>query len=181
MDLVPGDILLTSAPSSSWLARAIRVGQSLADGQTAVWGHAMRYVGQDKLGEDRVVSQEWRVRLRPLAAWEGVMLCRLHNPAYSPEQRRDLVNFALDALGRPYDFLGLVGQALRGLPLVGPWLVRVVQIPWLTYCSEMVAEHERRVNPGFMIETPKPAPDDMAVWCREHGGRVEMKRLGLEG
>ncbi len=177
VELAPGDIILTSFPSSGWLARAIAVGQSLADGETAKWGHAMRYVGNDKLGEPRAVSQEWTVRLKPLAAWPmGGLMCRLHCPSYSRSQRQDLINFALGALGRPYDVLGLVGQALRGVPLVGSWLARVVQVPWLTYCSEMVAEHERRVNPGFMIDIPKPAPDDMAVWARAHGWQVETFR-----
>ncbi len=172
--MTPGDIVLTSFPSSGWLARAILVGQSLADGQAAVWGHAMRYVGEDRLGEPGVVSQEWAVRLKPLAAWNGAMLCRLHNPAYTQAQREALVELALAALGRPYDVLGLLGQALRGVPLVGPWLARVVQIPWLTYCSEMVAEHERRVDPRFMAGIAKPAPDDMAPWARAHGWQVDI-------
>jgi hypothetical protein len=175
--LSPGDIILTSFPSSGWLARAIRVGQSLADGEAALWGHAMRYVGLDESGEPQVVSQEWRVVLKPLAAWRGALLCRLHNPAYSQEQRETLVALALSARGRPYDVLGLLGQALRGLPLVGPWLARVVQVPWLTYCSEMVAEHERRVAPQFMADIAKPAPDDMAPWARAQGWQVEMCRL----
>lgn len=170
--LVAGDILLTRFPSGGLLAEAIEVGQSLADGHTAIWGHAMRYVG-----EGRVISQEWRVRLKPLAAWAGSYLCRLHNPSYSPEQRRTLVFLALRAEGRLYDVLGLLGQALRGLPLVGSLASRVVQVPWLTYCSEMVAEHERRVDPGFMAGTPKPAPDEMPPWARAHGWLVETYRL----
>ncbi len=175
--LCPGDIVLTSFPASGWLARAITVGESLADGETALWGHAMRYLHTDQAGEPLMLSQEWRVVLKPLAAWRGTLLCRLHNPAYSREQRQALVALASSARGRPYDLLGLLGQALRGLPLLGPWLARVVQIPWLTYCSEMVAEHERRVNPDFMPDIAKPAPDDMAPWARTHGWQMEMCRL----
>ena len=178
--LTPGDILCTSFPGSGLLADGIAVGQSLAGGSTVVYGHAMRYVGWGQ-----VVSQEWRVALKPLSAWDGQVVCRLHNPRYTPDERDQLIWLARRAEGRLYDVLGLVGQGLRGvlsrIPWIGPPLgnaaARLAQVPWLTYCSEMVAEHQRRVDPGFMAGIPKPAPDEMAVWCRADGWQVEVYEL----
>ena len=182
--LVPGDILCTSFPGSSLLADGIRIGQSLAGGETAIFGHAMRFVGAGL-----VISQEWRVALKPLSAWSGQVVCRLHNPRYGQEERDQLVWLAKRAEGRLYDILGLVGQGLRGLLSRIPWggqylgngAADLIQVPWLTYCSEMVAEHQRRVDPGFMPDIPKPAPDEMMKWCKGEGWIVEVYEVEMYG
>ena len=62
-------------------------------------------------------------------------------------------------------------------PPLGNAAARLAQVPWLTYCSEMVAENERRVSPGFMEDIPKPAPDEMVKYCKAKGWLVGIYKL----
>ena len=174
--LVPGDIILTSHPST-WLAKAILAGQSLFLDRPARWTHAMRYVG-----DGQVISQDWKVALRPLTDWRGADLRVWHCLDYTSQERQRLVEEARLDLGRPYDLLGLLGQAFRAVPFVGRWLAGALEIPWLTFCSEKVCHVERTINPAFLdlFSGCQVAPQDIDDWCnarrreswREHTFRL---------
>ena len=75
---------------------------------------------------------------------------------------------------------GRMGLMSR-IPWIGPPLgngaAELIQLPWLTYCSEMVAEHQRRVDPSFMKDIPKPAPDEMVKWCKADGWLAEAYKV----
>ena len=65
-----------------------------------------------------VLSQEWRLVAKPLAALTGRVRA-WHNPAYSEDQRQALVAEASKYQGSLYDWLGIGGQILRMVPVVG--------------------------------------------------------------
>lgn len=162
--LKPGDIILTHAPNA-WLGRAILIGQSLGTGAPALWGHAMRYIG-----DGQVISQDWHVDQLPLTNWKGQTIRAWSSPAYDEGQRKLLVDNARWTLGRGYDWLGLLGQAFRAVPVVGKWLSDEIQIPWLSYCSEGICQQERGVNPVFMGGGPcQVSPQDIDTWCSQQG------------
>lgn len=166
----PGSIILTSRPGW-WVANAIKAFQSFATGNPTIWQHAMRGVDAET---GTVISQDWRVVKRPLSGWAGAHV-RIYDPPddYTPEQIDTLVEESELALGRKYDWLGILGQAGAWLPLVGDWWRRYVQLPFRTYCSEFICLIERKVR-AFAGEhkTCRIAPPEIDKACKAQGRRV---------
>lgn len=157
----PGDIILT-ARGQGIFARLIVWGQSLWDGRPGHFQHAMRY-----LGDGLCLSQEWRAVVKPLEAWAGQTIRVWSNPGYTGYARKRLVTESRLAEGRGYDWLGILGQALRVVPFAGKLLARI-NAPWATYCSELVATTEQVIFPGFMDGKTQVSPQDINDWCNRH-------------
>ena len=168
-----GDLILTSDPAS-WLAKRILIAESFHTGRPALWSHACRYIGQDpQTGAPMVLSQEWRLVAKPLAALTGRVRA-WHNPAYSEAQRQALVAEASKYQGSLYDWLGIGGQMLRMVPVVGPWLTKIVQFPWSTFCSEREFYTEQTVDPHFGAGYEGiPSPEGLNTICRLAGWKCE--------
>lgn len=165
--MIPGDIILT-AKKGGIFARITVWAQSLWSHQKSSYYHAMRYIGQID-GVPSCLSQEITAKVKPLVAWRGKRLKIWHNPVYSPAQRKALVKRSKAVKGRRYDWLGIVGQGCRFIPLVGKWLSSIVETPWTTYCSELVARTEHHVNPDFAYGNNQPNPQDIDHYCRGNG------------
>ena len=180
--LVPGD--------ESILGEAIRIGQSMESGGVAVFGHAMIHAGDGAL-----ISPEEKVVKKDLIDFQGRTLRFWWPPAWErwPEGNDDsenLMQISDDAylqIGRRYDYLGLIGQAVRGvfvrwgMQKIGDWLAGVIQWPSRWFCSEMVSYLYRRHYPDFCGGNKQPSPQDIDDWCTKIGWEsmtVKVKAAG---
>ena len=173
-----GEICLVRGDDKT-LSTVIRIGQSLEGDAVATWGHATIYGGDYDL-----ISPEARVVIRRLFDYRSSTLKFWWPPGFKkdwPEligDTRKMNRIADDAylqLGRRYDYLGLIGQALRGLasrlglPGFGNWLAGVFQRPSRWFCSEMVAYCYQRQFPDFCNGNKHPSPQDIDDWCVKAG------------
>jgi hypothetical protein len=162
--VVPGDLVQSTKPGH-WATWGIIIFEALRRGCMANWRHSMRYRGNGLL-----YSQEAVDRIdKPFGELVGQNIRIWHNPAYSAAQRQTLCDEEDLRQGRLYDALGIGGQMLRPIPLIGDKLAHVVQVPFLNYCSEGRAEIEQKVLPGFCEGMDQVSPEDIDDWCRQAG------------
>ena len=162
-------------------------------------GGMPRYTGDDY----DLISPEARVVIRRLFDYRSSTLKFWWPPGFKkdwPELiggTRKMNRIADDAylqLGRRYDYLGLIGQALRGLasrlglPGFGNWLAGVFQRPSRWFCSEMVAYCYQRQFPDFCNGNKHPSPQDIDDWCvknrlgkHDREGQSGRSRPGVRG
>ena len=170
-----GDIILT-AKGTSFLARGIVWWQSLWTRKPAHFQHAMRYLGPAG-GKSWALSQEWKAAIKPFEAWSGQTFRVWSCPYYTDDERIALVEESRLAEGRGYDFVGILGQALRPIPLLGRLAAKWINMPWATFCSELVATTEQTINPSFLDGKTAISPQDIDDWCRAHGWECETKTV----
>ena len=163
-----GDICLVRGDDST-LGEVIRIGQSLEGGAVATWNHAMIHSTNGIL-----ISPEEKVVMRQLVDYLGRILRFWWDPDIDQAKKSFIADDAMMQLGRRYDYLGLVGQGLRGvfswigLNGVGNWLAGVFQRPSRWFCSEMVAWCYRWYT-DFCDGNKQPSPQDIDDWCRQAG------------
>ena len=171
----PGRIVLTNRRNSS-IAAGIRLFEAMHLGRPANWQHAMR-VATDP---GYVISQNWRVELEPWNDFLGCMI-RIWEPPeeYTPVQVKTILEESELALGRKYDWLGILGQVARKVPWIGGWLSEKIQFNSRTFCSEFVCITERKVTPEFMAEIGRyqVSPADINDWCLKHSWKAVTFKL----
>ena len=108
----PGRIVLTNR-RTSLMGVGIRLFEALHLGRPANWQHAIR-VARDP---DQVISQNWRVEHEPWEDYLGCMI-RIWEPpgGYTAGQVETILVESELALGRKYDWLGILGQVARKVP-----------------------------------------------------------------
>ena len=171
-----GEICLVRGDEST-LGLAIRIGQSMESGEVATFGHAMIHGGDGYL-----ISPEEKVIKRNFSDFQGRTLRFWWPPGLEAwpelnEDTKNLMQISDDAylqIGRRYDYLGLIGQAVRGffarwgMPKIGGWLAGFIQWPSRWYCSEMVSYLYRRHYPDFCGGNKQPSPQDIDDWCTKN-------------
>ena len=176
--LKPGRIVLTNRPAD-FMAAGIRLFEALHLGRPANWQHAMRVSHNPSFA----ISQNWEVEMNPFTNWAGCNL-RVWEPpeGYTSEQVKAILVESYLALGRKYDWLGILGQVSRITPWAGDWLSSKIQFSGRTFCSEFVAITERKVNQAFMAEVDRyqVSPADIDAWCMAHGWKSETFTLAGE-
>lgn len=147
--------------------------QSILSGRRVKFRHVMRYTGPG-----RVLSQESTYCRKSLGNFKGGIIRIWQNPAYSDEQRSRLVAQAGIFEGGAYDVLGIGGQALKVIPILGKFLARFVQVPSLNYCSERECETEKTETPDFGGgQGCQISPADVDDWCRRSGWECQTFKL----
>ena len=146
--LQPGRIVLTNRPNN-FMASGIRLFEAMHLSRPANWQHAMRVAKEP----DHAISQNWKVEVNPFTDWAGCNI-RVWRPpeGYTDKQVETILVESELALGRKYDWLGILGQVSRITPWAGDWLSSKIQFSGRTFCSEFVCITERKITPGFMAE-----------------------------
>ena len=172
LGFIAGVVVLSSQVGGP-LGRGILLAESLQLDGPAEWSHAMTYSGGG-----RCISQDWTIREISLRQYTGAYL-RAYIPPYPRERLQDLVSQMRRHLGRPYDVPGILGQLLTSLTgLV--WFARVIETPWLTYCSEFVcSEMRRHLDRDYLLghRTCQVTPDAMDLWMSAQGWPCRTIRL----
>jgi cell wall-associated NlpC family hydrolase len=145
-DIQPGDVLLVRTTTGGWLARTagwiIRLGQAIEDAPNT-WNHVIVAHHIDAAGtfwgiEGRPGGVGW-TDLGPWLADRWTITNRAQ--AKEPGQRSQVCDAALALIGRPYDWGGIVVDAMRAIaPLwqlrqPGGWEPGVV--PGQVVCSSL--------------------------------------------
>jgi hypothetical protein len=176
--LKEGEVCLVRGDDSA-LGEAIRIGQSLESDGVATFGHAMIHAGFGDL-----ISPEPKVIVKEVQDYTGQILRFYWPPGRSDSgplfqahatKRQRIANTARMQVGRRYDYLGLVGQLVRGLfarcgmPKIGRWLGGMIQWPSRWFCSEMVSYAYMREYAHFCNGNRQPSPQDIDDWCAANG------------
>jgi len=163
-DMQPLPMLVLSDNVHSLLAQQIR-SHTKGFYNHAMW---MRKPGY-------VVSQNWTLNEQPISRYVDSKhrLKFWYNPEWVRDRRGTvwLIDKRIDNVlaeswwKRTYDFLGIIGQALR---------MKGLNNPKRRYCSEVVAEWLTLLEPSFSLKHPSPA--EINEWCNAN---PQMKCAGI--
>lgn len=167
IDVLPGDILLTRDPTV-W-GRLIRFGGALLDKPDS-WNHVIIVSHTDEMGvlwgiEGRPGGVGW-VDLTPWLA-DRWTIGNTGQPK-TGEQRGQIITIAKGLLGTPYDWVGIVKDAMLAMNIGAMWKLREWgdSPPGQVVCSSAVAWVYQKVG----LARPEPTHDERtttpADWAR---------------
>lgn len=152
--------MLSSRPGH-WATWGIRFFEALKHRRSTHWNHATHYAGGGM-----VWSQNATKVLESLSSYIGQDLRFWWDDTYTADMRRRIIEEEELREGTVYDPVGIVGQILRPIPLIGNTLANAFQVSAANFCSESVIEVERTVNPAYCGEgSAQQSPEDINTWC----------------
>jgi hypothetical protein len=135
------------------------IGRLIRIGTTSRWNHAFIYVGEGVIVEANPTG----VALSPVAKYPRIAWN--HHEELTDEQRKIIVDTAVDQVGLPYDFMDIVALLLRifGLKVPIYKLFKVLARRKSWFCSELVTHCYNKANLK-LINSPEylVTPGDLA-------------------
>ena len=119
---------------------------------------------------DAIANQSITFRLVPVAAMQHYTTKLIHNPEFTPEQRRKLLDFIFSRLELPwykrlYDVVGLFGE------LAEKFLGIQLNLGRFDFCSEAVSRAIALVDPDYaewLKINPSPTPKEFNIYTKAH-------------
>lgn len=120
-----------------------------------------------------IASQGLYFKTFPVSHLKGYNTKMIWNPAWTPEERKTMIDFINCRLALPwwktlYDVPGVIGEALNW-----EWL----QVKKWDFCSEAVARVLMLIDSSFalwLIDNPSPTPREFNLWTKAHNPPYEV-------
>ena len=121
------------------------------------------------VGPDAIANQSITFRLVPVSKMAHYTTKLIHNPEFTPEQRKIMMESIFSRLELPwyrrlYDVVGLAGELLERIGIK-------CNLGKYDFCSEAVSRAIALVDPAYkawLEINPSPTPKEFNLWTKAH-------------